>query len=454
MSKKRFKLPKYLNSRLLFTLFSAAFIIGGTYLAIRYARGQRPTSGGIVRDTGLLVANSFPTAAQVYINDKLVTATDDTLNLDPGEYLIEIKKDGYIPWRKTMTLKKELVSQTNALLFPSAPSLSPITVSGAENIVPAPDGQKIVFYTASASAQSKNGLYLTDLTGSPLSLQRGPKQIALDSNLLDLGDAEIIWSPDSTEIMITDGNRYRLLDLDSTQDLDTMTDVSLTANQTLSAWEEEMYLRERQILAKFPPEMVKIATESAKNVYFSPDGEKMMYTATEAAELPPDLVSAPPSVSTQPEVRQLQPLYTYIYDRIEDKNFQIGTPENNPASYFKTLLATDLSRPALTLEASPSAFTRLQATTSAQTQQSFLGYHSGLFSGKLQWYPDSNHLIRISDNHLSILEYDGTNEVVVYAGPFDRNFVYPWSNGDKLLIKTSFNQPDSAPLNLYAIQLK
>ena len=122
-----FKLP--FNQRLIFTLLSASFIIGGTYVAIRYAKGQRPSSDGTVRETGLLVANSFPTAAQVYINDKLTTATDDTLNLDPGEYQVEIKKDGYIPWRKTLNLKKELVSQTNALLFPAVPSLTPISLT-------------------------------------------------------------------------------------------------------------------------------------------------------------------------------------------------------------------------------------------------------------------------------------------------------------------------------------
>jgi hypothetical protein len=76
---------KRLNPRVLFTFISAAIIVGGTLFAIRYAKGQRPTTEGF-RETGLLSANSFPTAAQVFINGELRTATDDTLNLDPGDY--------------------------------------------------------------------------------------------------------------------------------------------------------------------------------------------------------------------------------------------------------------------------------------------------------------------------------------------------------------------------------
>ncbi|MEN8253819.1 MAG: PEGA domain-containing protein, partial [Patescibacteria group bacterium] len=104
-----------INFRVLYTFFSAIFIIIGTLIAIQYAKGNiRLTDKGVVQDTGLLAANSFPTGAQVFINGELATATDDTLYLEPGSYNIEIKKDGFSPWRKTMQLRKELVTQTNA----------------------------------------------------------------------------------------------------------------------------------------------------------------------------------------------------------------------------------------------------------------------------------------------------------------------------------------------------
>jgi hypothetical protein len=106
-------------------LLSLAVIAGGTYFAVQLGKGYRPTFDGRLQGTGLLAANSFPPGAQVYIDGKLSTATDDTLNLTPNDYLVEIKKDGYLPWQKTLTLKKELVSQTNATLFKSVASLTP-----------------------------------------------------------------------------------------------------------------------------------------------------------------------------------------------------------------------------------------------------------------------------------------------------------------------------------------
>lgn len=435
-------------------MISASIIIGGTILAIQYAKGGRPSTQGI-RDTGLLVVNSFPTGAQVYINDKLTTATDNTLNLEPGEYLIEIKKDGYSTWRKNLKIESELVAQTNAVLFPIVPSLAPLTFTGVQKVLPAPDGQKLLYYTASASATNRNGVYLLDLNDTPLSLQRAARQILTDGPRIDLAQAEYIWSPDSTEVLVTDGNQALLIDITKNNDLEDIQDVSLQLSRILSTWEEEMYLRERQFLARFPDEIIALATQSAVNVYFSPDQERLLYTATASVSLPENLIPQLPAANSQPQERNLTPGGMYVFDRKEDRNFRIGTLENLQLEQAKRLLATDLSnREPLSLESSPSAFRRLQATDSAQTATNFRRYHSGLYTGPLQWYPNSKHLIKVEPTRTSLIEYDNTNDMTVYAGPFDPSFVYPWSNGEKLIVLTSFNQSPDEARNLYGIELR
>src|SRR5690606_23948077 len=123
-------------------------------------------------------------------------------------------------------------------------------------------------------------------------------------------------------------------------------------------------------LARFPVEVISLATQSAKNVYISPDKKRLLYTATEAVTIPAGIAPPVPSTNTQPQERDLQPGSTYIYDREEDTNFKVGEvlADATQSAMTKQLLATDLyNRQALTLEASPSAFRRLQATTSAQT---------------------------------------------------------------------------------------
>ncbi|MFZ1721854.1 MAG: PEGA domain-containing protein [Microgenomates group bacterium] len=463
----------YINSILsrrgMYTIFGVLFITIGTFIAIQYANGNlRLTEDGVVQGTGLLAANSFPPGAEVLVNDKLVTATDDTIYLEPGEYTVQIRKDGYAPWSKNLRVEQELVTQTNAKLFPSAPSLSPLTFTGVQNLHPSPDGQKVVYYTASASAERKNGLYVLELnSGSTLSFQRGPRQISFDSENFDLETADFIWSPDSSELIVMSNDREVLLNVSTTNDLDTLTDISFQRKQILSAWEQEMYIRERQFLAEFPVEILKIAASSAKNLYISPDKKRLLYTATQAATIPDTIVPPIPATNTQPEERQLVAGGIYVYDREEDKNFRVaseasdatGSPSgtlnlelNLLEGAQKKLLALDiLDERSQLLTASASAFEALQATDSAQTAKNFNTYHSSLYANTVQWFPDSKHIIFLQDRTIKVMEYDASNKTTIYAGPFIDQFVYPWPDGSRLLIKTAFS-PDS-PTNLYAIEL-
>lgn len=443
------------NKGLLFTIFSALVIVVGTYIAIRYAKGGfRVTDSGISQETGLLSVSSLPTGAEVYINEKLVTATSDTLYLDPDQYEVAIRKDGYTEWKKIITLEKEVVSQANALLFPSAPSLTPLTFTGIENLSPSPDGQKILFYSASNSAQKKNGLYVLELSDNSLSLQRGARQISQDSSTINLATAKFIWSPDSTQIIVFGSNREVLLDVSRLNDLDALSDISFRRKQLLNDWEDEMALREQQFLGKFPPAIIKIATSSATNVFFSPDKKRLLYTATESATLDPNLIPALPGANSQPEERQLQAGGIYIYDREEDKNFRVGTQQDKTVFPAKSLLSTFFEQNQATPNtiATTSARRSLEASSSSELADLYRNYHSSLFADTYQWFPDSKHIFSAEDSRIVIKEYDNTNAVTVYSGPFFQNFIYPWPDGSRLLIATHFN-PET-PNNLYAIELR
>ncbi len=444
------------NRRVLSTVISFTVILVGTFIAIQYAKGSiRISRDGVQQNTGLLSANSFPTGAEVFVDGKLVSATDDTLYLAPGEYEVVIAKDGFASWKKNMQIQQELVSQTNARLFPTAPTLTRLTYTGIGNtIAPSPDGQKLLYFTASQSAQRKNGLYVMDLSSIvPIALQRSPRQIAENIPSLGLDRAEFIWSPDSSELLVITENKQFLLPVDTTSDIRSLTDVTQQSKQILAEWESDMYLKEQQYLLNFPKEIVSIATQSAKNVYFSPDKEKIVYTATEPVTIPVGLIPSVPAASTQAEERTLTPGSIYVYDRQEDKNFKLGAEPAQTTTSYKKLLSIDASfKNSISVAASPSAFMSLQASDSAQLVQNFRQYHSSLYAETLQWFPDSNHLLFIQDGAIKITSYDGTNIFTLYSGPFDHSFVYPWPDGNRILMYTSFS-PD-APKNLYAIELK
>ena len=434
-----------MNKRLLITIGVGFFLLAGTLGAIQFAKGYRLNlKNGKVAGTGLLVANSFPKGASVFINDKLTTATDDTLNLPPGDYHIKIVKDGFIPWEKNLKLKKELVAQTNAHLFPAVPDLKGLTHAGALNLTPSPDGQKIAFSVASASARLKNGLWILDLSGSPLSFSQEPRQIVQTSSIFDFTNAQFTWSPNSKQILAKDKTGTVLMDTDRSNDPKNLTDVTAKLPLILQDWEEQLELKRKRQWEKLPEEMQKIASESAKNVYFSPDEEKMIYRMVKSAIIPEKLIPPLPASNTQPENRELEPEKIYVYDLKEDRNFLIAKNAKTEDTDAKTL--KDTSEVMLDGSSKENALeVRLKAI---RDQYSPLGVE------QLQWFPTSRHLILTKADKITILEYDNTNLAAVYAGPFEESFVYPWPDGSKLLILTTLNPSSPLPPNLYAIDLK
>lgn len=390
------------------TVFLVALILGITF-AIKYAKGYRPSlKNRALEGTGLLAANSYPKGATVFINDKLTTATDDTLNLPPGEYQVKIAKDGYISWEKTLKLESELVTQTNARLFPSVPDLKPLTFSGATNPLPSPDGEKIVFSVNNATTDTKNGLYVLDLLDRPFSLNSDPRQISRTSAKYDLAKAQLAWSPDSSQILTTlnQGETKEinlLLSPTSFTDIADFKDVTARLPVIFKEWQDIQVKKLHGLLKTLPEPMQLIATASAKMVTFSLDEKKMLYVATASAQLADNLIPPLPAVSTQKQTRLIEPKNYYIYDLEEDKNFLIS-PFNQDAPII--------------------------------------------------WYPDSNHVIMVEDKKIIITEYDATNADTVYAGPFSQNFIFPWPNGSRLIILASLNGGSNLPPNLYSINLK
>ena len=414
--------------RLLIVTLASLTVIAGTILAIKLAKGYRPSfSQGTLQGTGLLAANSFPRGATVFINDKLTTATDDTLNLPPGEYHIKIAKDGYISWEKTLQLEAELVTQTNTRLFPAVPNLKPLTFSGAINPTPSPDGQKIIFSVNAATTDTKNGLYILELSSTPF-LKLTPRQIVRNTSKYDFTNALFTWSPDSSEILTTFNSNEAseanlLLKTTSFNDADDLKDVTAQLPVILAEWHELLDKKDQQLFKELPEFIQYIATTSAQAVYFSPDEEKLLYTATSSAQIPQELIPSLPASSTQSEIRQLEPGGIYVYDLKEDKNFKLGQTE-------------------------------IKIITSLSSLEQLTSRYSPLTLQSTQWYPDSNHVIIVKDDKIIIADYDSTNHQTVYAGPFADSFAFPWPNGSRLLILASLNGGSNLSPNLYSINLK
>lgn len=381
-------------------------IVSVTYGISFFARGYQISTKGKVSflATGIISATSRPKGASVYVNDRLITATDDTINLTPDEYTIKIVKDGYLPWQKTIQVKKEIVYQTDTQLFRSAPDLKPITLTSAINPSSSPNGNLVVFSVASASATKDNGLYLLELSNSTNFLSKNSTR-QLSSNLqnLDWAKFTFTFSPNSKQILAhnTINNVNYLINLDTNTDFKNLYDVT----PKLALIKDDWRIQEQEIvktkLSLIPTQLQEfVSTTSAKDIVFNSDETKVLYLSQKDGNLQKDLITPPPSQSTQSQSRDIRANNYYVYDLKEDTNFLIGNKD--------------------------------------------------LYN--LNWLTNSNNLIYINDQRIQTVEYDNTNQQTLFAGNFNKDVVYPWSDGSKIV--TLIAPYNNAQENLYSISIR
>ncbi len=388
-------------------IFIGLFITIGTIAAVLYANGYRFTpinngNGKFIEGTGLMVTTSRPDGARVLVNDHLTTATNNTINLAPGEYDVEIQKDGYLPWKKKIIIKKGLVSEANALLFPVAPKLEAITTIGVSNVIMDSSGG-LLAYTVSSASATKNGIYVLNMNSRPL-IFLGASGTQIVSNIIDqFSKATLSFSPDGRELLANLPNaRYYLLTTDGRNE--NPQDVTNTLFIVRRDWEQQKADRDKKIADTFTKDMKKTAALFFKDITPSPEGDRILYTASASAVLPSVLKTKVPSLNSTPDQRNIKQGGIYVYDIKEDKNYEISKAQapDKQSQYF--------------------------------------------------WHPDSRHLIYANDGRINVLEYDGGNNIAVYSGPFLDNLIFPWPDGGSVAIIAKLSP--SVPFNLYRISLQ
>jgi len=381
-------------------LITAVIVLYGKGYRFSFNNGKADLSG-----TGLLVATSNPNGAQVFVNDHLTTATDNTINLQPGSYKVRIFKEGYFPWEKNLKIEKGVVAKAEALLFPTAPKLESITNIGVNNPVLDPSRTKVA-YTVTSQTIRKNGVYILDMTSRPiLTLQNASSQVADDTVSL-FSKAIVSWSPDGESLTASISAQgltasYLLTTGSFNQ---TPSDITETLTNVKSSWDKLKADRDKSLMDGLSAKLRKTVSNNFNIMSWSADETKILYQASSSATLP--IIRSPRliGVNQTPEERNLKKDGIYVYDIKEDKNYKIHSP--------------------------------------ADKNQVFL-----------TWFPDSKHLIYLHDKKIDIMEYDGANVTKIFAGPFTDSFVFPWSDSSRIVILTNLGNSDIPP-NLYTISLK
>ena len=399
---------------------------------ILYGRGYRvDLKQKGLKTTGLLAATSDPKGASIFVDDKLVSATDDTLNLEPGWYDVRLDKEGYIPWQKKMEIKKEIVAETKASLFRSNPSLSPLTSSGTKAPSLSPDGTKIAYVvpyqptTNNRQPTTNYGIFVSNLNNHPLSLSRKPTLI-FSRKISPQEEISLLWSPNSAQVLLLEKSTAFLLDLSKKNQ--SPPNLIGTLPSLFSTWQRKKEELEKKKVLSLAEPLIELFSRSAKILAFSPNETKILYRATASASI--SKVIKPPLLATNPtqETRAIELEKIYVYDLKEDRNYLIDH------------------------KVGPSK----KSSTESRAVQSREAGQGPTFTGSdpLQWLPTSRHLILTEENTISILEYDGTNKTTIYASSFEENFAVPFPDGNRLVILTTLNPTTSTLSNLYSLSLK
>lgn len=408
--------------RILTALIAFLFIILVGFGVSFIARGYRFDSKKLsIRPSGLFVVTSSPDGAQIIVNGELESATNATISLPPDTYDVELRLEGYLPWSKRIAIKKEEVTKIDTVLFPSTPSLSGLTSSGALRPTLSPDGTKVVFGVPASTDKAnatKTGLWLMDLGNLPIGFSTDPRQITN----LNPENATWSWSADSRRILINTPAAAYVIPTSGLTKENTLVNIKGTRLLgILKEWKEEDEDLHAQDMEKLPPAVQDILERKTASFLLSPDRNKVLYTASGSATLVEGLVPALPGSSTQQQDRIIKPGKTYTYDIKEDRNFLI----------LDEAKGTDLGNWFLP-EAIPSA----QATK------------------KLTWFPTSNHLILAEEGKITIMDYDGTNRQLVWSGPYEAPYAIPYPSANRLLLLTKLGAGNGNFPNLYSLSLK
>lgn len=418
-------------------LFIASIVI---LLARGYSFNLKTRS---LKSQGILVANSSPTNAQIYINDKFYGLTSSNIYLFPGKYRIVIRKEGYSPWQKTFNIRGEVVSRSDAQLFSTNPSLSPLSNRGVINPILSPSKEQVAYLVLPEENElpdeDTGGIFIANINSKTLGLFKSRTQLIPYSQLppnFVIEKTRLLFSPDEKNLMVFLFDEFdallSVLLITTNNSKGEFFDVTLSYQPLLEKWAQQQLQLQDKILEVFKKKISFVLSKQAYVIGISPDKSKILYLALEEASLP--LVINPPligSVPTQQE-RNLKPSKLYVYDSKEDKNFAINLFSQLERVRILNIVNKLLNNQVVNLD--------------------YFLEKNALFAN-IFWYNDSRHLVYQDKDTISTIEYDGTNKTLVYSGPFQESFATVTDDG-KLIILTNINPKKNKLPDLYTVSIK
>lgn len=382
-----------MSKRFLLTIITLVAIAIAASIAIFLAKGYTfsPQEKRIV-GTGIITVTSEPDAASVFIDGHLTTATNTTIaSLSPKNYSIKIVKEGFIPWEKVISVKEGLVTEVKVTLFPAIPTIYPLTYSGVKNPLLSPDGSKLAYIVPASENTSERSTSTNKKAGV------------------------WVWTQMRNQpISFARSSEPHQIALNTTIDFSEATlRWSTDSKQVLATAGNNNYLLESDRLNTDPRDITPLLEATLKT--WEEDAKAKDLSRIEAIK---DIKLR--QIASEAGTLRWSPDETKFMARKDPLEKDSG----KLISDFKIYDLEDNKEYSI-----PAAKSQI-------------------------WLPDSRHVILIEDGTISVVDFDGTNKAIIYAGSFQDNFVFPWLDSSRLVIISSFPTPTASEPNLYGINLK
>lgn len=377
------------------TILTLALLLGVTTFIFLYTSGfrlQRDKKDNAVdlTKTGMISAKSMPEGASVYLDGKLVTATNDTISgLKPGTHKLRMVKKGYEDWEKDIEVYEELVTDITAVLVSQSPMFEPLTNTGAHSPSVSPSLSQLAYFSKD---EQEPGVWIIPINQGGLNLFRANPTVVLeDTQVSKYSDGKsITWSPNEKQLLVETNDEFYYL-----VDLDTNTAESVTnPEEILQNWQSILKQKRQDFVSKLNISDDIASLALSDNALWSPDEKKFLFTQQNG-------------------------------DQLAYKVYNMEKPLPVGEKVETTVFTTNVNDP-----------------------QPDISWYSDSFHLILTEGPIAEE----KKGTISLIRIDGTNKVEIYGGSLNSPKVYSVPTGDKIIILTSFKSGDQT--DLYTVGIR
>ena len=182
---------------------SIVLFLSVTPFIVLYAIGYRIGPAGLDPTAiGVLLFETVPRRADILVNGTAVGRTPKAVpNLPAGDVEIALQKEGYVTWKKTVTVESTVASDFRSIhLFPTDPVRKSLATEVA-NFSVSPNQQII------AVVNEANELSIVDTDGIKVSESAKPLPFSI---------AQMLWSSDNSTVALLGANKVALASLNGT----------------------------------------------------------------------------------------------------------------------------------------------------------------------------------------------------------------------------------------------